>query len=353
MRSNFSVGQYWQTRDLSADTQPVEKLRDSGRFGAALLPQWVISRQLCVFRTVDMAHVPRTDRAAALTLKLQQLSPFQASDHYVAWQGGTAMVWFWDADALTVALAEAGLARARVIPEPLLLPKPATGAAQDAGLLHIVQCRDGFDLQLWRDNCLQASRWLRHHPEPATSATFARKHALGHCPEPRTIKSAWLSEPWGRAPGGEYLDRLEPWLPRALAVVFCLALAWPLGSGLRWQSANAELRQQLDSLQQEVDPILTARNNARFAQSQVERLAALSPWRQTDLLFQLADLLPKDMRLERWTYRQGDIVLELRSANQDPRFYVRTLEERGGFEKVEVQPLAGENRLRLKFRVKS
>ncbi|RCI72187.1 hypothetical protein DT376_25110, partial [Pseudomonas aeruginosa] len=58
--------------------------------------QWIVDRAWCVYRCLDLNHVPRSDRYQALALKLAALAPFRRAGHYVAWRGGHALVWFWD-----------------------------------------------------------------------------------------------------------------------------------------------------------------------------------------------------------------------------------------------------------------
>ena len=63
-------------------------------------PHWIVGRGLCMYRSEDFGNVPRNKRRAALDLKLPLWSPFANTGHHCVWEGGKAMVWFWDADAV-------------------------------------------------------------------------------------------------------------------------------------------------------------------------------------------------------------------------------------------------------------
>ena len=68
--------------------------RPAPGFGA---PVWVLARALCRFRVLDLTQVPVAGRVQALRLQMGQLSPFAQTGHCVVWQGGRALLWFWDA----------------------------------------------------------------------------------------------------------------------------------------------------------------------------------------------------------------------------------------------------------------
>jgi len=121
--------------------------------------QWIVSRELCLYRLVDYRHIPEDSRTQALDFELQNHSPFELTDYYVLWKEGIAQVWFWDKKLTSSVLDEQAVKVFEIVPESILR-YPET----DDGLKFIKTLDDGFDLQLWNEGVLLASQWYKTIP---------------------------------------------------------------------------------------------------------------------------------------------------------------------------------------------
>ncbi|RPM81916.1 hypothetical protein IPC1020_16945 [Pseudomonas aeruginosa] len=306
--------------------------------------QWVLDRAWCVYRCLDLNHVPRADRYQALALRLAALAPFRRAGHYVAWRGGHALVWFWDEnvrEAITGDFVDLPR-RYRCIPESLLQAPPrSTGEGETVRLLRV---RSGLDLQVWRDDCLVLSHFFPCAPQPEQWVRLLRGLAGIRIPENLVAEQAEsLGRPWAvPTPEGRLL-RWERWLPHGLIASMLLGCGFNLGEGLSWWWAERALRTQYEQLSEQVSPILSARNQALQANRMATELGrALQHRSQVALLGQVAELLPKDSRLLAWRYRGSELDLRIGTDSVDPRLYVRRFMESGSFEDVRVEPSQSE-----------
>ncbi len=121
--------------------------------------QWIVSRELCLYRLIDFRHIPEDSRSQALDFEFQNHSPFELTDYYVIWKEGIAQVWFWDKKLTATVLDEQSVEAFEIVPESILMA-PET----DDGLKFIKTLDDGVDLQLWNEGVLLASQWYKKIP---------------------------------------------------------------------------------------------------------------------------------------------------------------------------------------------
>lgn len=57
---------------------------------------WIVGRQCCLFRTIDLSSVPESRRDQALAAQMTVLSPFANPGYWVVWQADVARCWLWD-----------------------------------------------------------------------------------------------------------------------------------------------------------------------------------------------------------------------------------------------------------------
>ena len=140
---------------------------------------WIVGRDLCLYRAEDFAAIPKNRRDAAVALRIPVWSPFERTAHHCIWSGSTAMVWFWDQDAVDIRPADLGLAdpetettgpegpaaHVRILPESVFQPRHGTG-------LRLQACASGFDLQYWHGEILLDSLWLPEAPDAARIRAF-------------------------------------------------------------------------------------------------------------------------------------------------------------------------------------
>lgn len=274
-------------------------------------------------------------------LKLSSLAPFRCAGHYVVWNGGWAMIWSWDEQERESALAELDDPPSRFlcIPEPLLQAPPESALGQ--ATVRLTQIRSGMDLQVWRDGRLAMSHHFWTDPDPADYLRLLRSVSCKDSPTSLTpVDAELLGFPWADSTTDAMQFQWERWFPYGLVAVLVLGSGISFGSGLSWWWAERELQARYDGLILQVEPLLNARNLAlRANQSAIELDSYLRGPSQTELLGQVAGMLPEDSRLLAWRARGSELEFQLSTTNLDPRFYVTRFMEAGRFENVRVEPL--------------
>jgi len=308
----FSTRRYLQTRD-----GVVRPGRAQGRV------QWVVGRDICLFRHFDLADTPMAERDQALDWQIRRWSPYPETGEYIGWQGASAFVWIWDRRLQRQSLEAEGLSgRAMsVVPESALYP-PAADAEW-----RLVRCRSGVEGQHWRTGRLRAGHWWPHPPEESEWFHFQRAQGRVPQPPPEVETFPLLDKPW--------VQPRYPWLRHwrdqwrrllypvaALWIFLLLREAAVLG---RWYQEISDATGQVRVLQQRIAPLLTARSQAR---ADLERLKALMRLAerppQLVLMARIAQPLPNspDVRLADWHYEGGTLSFVVKGEDLDPRYYV-------------------------------
>ena len=345
----------------------------------SLHAHWIVGRGLCMYRSEDFGNVPRNKRRAALDLKLPLWSPFADTGHHCVWEGGKAMVWFWDADAVASvptdgpsdadanpeAPADAAPSKTppRIRPETVFLPRMSDGVVLQA-------CRDGFELQHWRERALQHSYWFRQRPEqPRIKSLLAQWGTDVQAPQPERPEPAPEGqasdgqasqqdpafEPWSSSPTPrEWLEDNERALAPAVLLVLVLTATWH--EARYWQARYLQQTAEDDfaGLQQDLDPILSARNEMLALRDRNLALAEILREPSQAYLMGLMDsAIPSpDARLRQWSYQQRELTVVVQDESADPIAYVRSLEAEPMFEQVAVEQGRRENEIRIKLVVR-
>ena len=327
---------------------------------------WIVGRGLSMYRSEDFSNVPRNRRRAALDLKLPLWSPFARTGHHCVWEGGRAMVWFWDADAVPSVAAdaradadadpEALLAASsrtppRVCPETVFLPRMSDGVVLQA-------CREGFELQHWRERVLEHSYWFRRHPDQARIESVLAQWGTAGVPpepEPQGQESESRREPWASAPTPlEWLEDNERPLVTAVIFVLVLAVTWHEVRYWNVRHLRQAAEEQFSGLQQDLDPILSARNEMLALRRRNLALAEiLAEPSQAYLMGVVDNAIPSpDARFRQWYYQQPELTVVLLDESVDPIAYVRALEAEPMFDRVEVEQGRNENEIRISLVVR-
>lgn len=323
-------------------------------------PHWIVGRGLCMYRSEDFGHVPGNKRRAALALKLPLWSPFVRTGHHCVWEGGRAMVWFWDADAISPVPADADASVAappggvfsetptRVRPETVFLPRMSDGA-------HLQACREGFELQHWRGRVLERSYWFRHRPDHTrVESVLAQWGAGAEAPQPgppnpaleesatdgQASRQDLTHEPWSSSlTPREWLETNERSVVAAVLLVLALTATWH--EARYWQARYLlqTAEEEFASLQHDLDPVLSARNELLALRSRNLAVAEILQEPSQAYLMGLVDsAIPSpDARFRQWSYQQRELTVVVKDERADPIAYVRSLEAHPMFEQVEAK----------------
>ena len=333
--------------------------------GKSLHPHWIVGRDLCMYRRGDFASVPRSKRRSALALRLPVWSPFERTGHHCVWSGGSAMVWLWDEDRVGADREPSGTQqsrrpsddrhrtpRVRVLPETVFYPRRSEG-------LYVQPCRKGFELQSWRSGELEDAFWFPERPDAGQLRWFLDRQGARASAEPvkaPVVAGAALApEPWPvkRSPG-EWLMANERVLVTVCLLALLMIAAWQEARFWKIHHLRESVVADLARMQDELDPLLAARNELlRLRRTNQALSAILTEPSQARLMGLVDRAIPSaKAQFREWRYQQGELTVVVEDPHVDPITYVRSLEAEPLFEQVRAEPAHGENRIEIKLRVR-
>ena len=345
--------------------------------GRSLHPNWIVGRDLCMYRREDFANVPRGKRRSALALKLPVWSPFERTGHYCVWSGSTAMVWFWDEDKVGARhdAPEASEApEAPDAPDASDAQPPPPDARPAAGLrvlpetvfhtrkpdgLHLQRCREGVELQYWRSDVLVDAFWFPHRPDQDSLRSFIDRQAGGaealRSSKPAVADGELAPEPWrvSLAPG-EWIEASERPLVAACLLALLLAVAWQEARFWKIRHLASSVAAEVARMQDDLGPLLAARNELLTLHRTNRALSAiLSEPSQALLMGLVGRAIPSaQARFREWHYQQRELRVIVEDPDLDPITYVRALEAEPLFDQVRAEPVRGDDRLQITLRVR-
>lgn len=328
-------------------------------------PHWIVGRDLCMYRCESFEHVPKSKRRSALALKLPVWSPFERTGHHSVWAGGLAMVWLWNADEVEAeiqrsAAVKPASANLRILPETVFFPRA------DAGT-RLLPCRQGFELQYWRNDILHDSYWLTEPPSQDTVSWFVGRQAgadaAAGSDDVRAVDSGQDAgeqatqlhpAPWANArTPAQWLEANERALVASCALALVLVLAWQETRAWKLGGLEADAAAEFARLQEDVMPVVEARGEWLELQQRngVLRDILLEP-SQAYLMGVVDQALPSASALFRtWRYQQRELSLVVEDGEPNPIEYIRALEAQPLFQDVKTQPTRWPNRLEVTLKV--
>ena len=319
----------------------------------SLRPHWILGRGLCLYRCEGFDHVPRAKREAALVFQVQSWSPFDRTGHFAVWSGGSAMVWYWDADASALLDGHPALANAEVEPaQCLVLPETLFRPRHEHGVC-LQRCTEGYEIQHWRDGLLRGSYWSMQPPSAQRLAWFADRQNIDEVADPPLL-DALLAEPWSSdTRPREWLLHNELRLAAGVALVFSIVLIWQEARYWKYGWVGNGFDGSFAEIQEQVAPFMAARDGHRnlsgINQVLDDLLRAPS---QAYLMGQVDQTLPSpEAKFVEWRYQQGELKVVVEDAAASPVEYVQRIEAQPIFREVRVEQGRRPNQLELTMKV--
>lgn len=314
-----------------------------------------MGRGLCMYRSEDFSHVPRAKRRPALELKLQVWSPFRNTGFHSVWADSRALIWFWDADMVgggTVKdTGREPTEDIRVLPETVFYPRKPAG-------VHLQACYEGFELQHWDADLLLDSFWFPERPDESQMDWFLARcrieAAAADLEIPSTQTSAFDPEPWaGRVPPKEWLEANEPTLVTVCVLSLIMAALWQEVRLRKTQHLTHTAAAAFARIQDEIDPLLQARNELvrlRYRNRALSDL--LTKPSQAYLMGEVDRTVPSTVAtFHEWRYQRGELSVVIEDVEPDPIAYVRALEAHPLFDQVKAEQTRKAGRLKISMRV--
>ncbi len=309
---------------------------------------WVVGRALCLFKAFFIPLPPR-DRNEALSLQLQQWSPFSQTGQYVVWQDSYALVWIWDEETRQLLATRVEAGNALVVPEDLFFSPPEKDGVR---LLH---CLSGIVAEYWHENVLRDSRWWAESPSSKAVNQFYCNNDLSIPPQlPECVSSLTLKKPWGIATVLHDPDkgRYEQFFLPILGVVF-LILGYQAVTLVKWTRFEQHLVARVEELTAQVEPVLTARRQTYEQKSKIVEFAKLSPYPAQLHIWAVVVRKLSTMKatVETWRYRNGTLELVLQGDKLDPGVCIRTFSEGKLFTEISPNTSRQAGQLSLKMTI--
>jgi len=303
---------------------------------------WILSRPLYRYVRFDLKSVPKPQRPQALALHIRQWSPFSRTGWYLLWDEDDALVWAWDAERVEAAVLENKLAQnsINIVPETLL------HQCQEQGT-YLVSCMDGVEGQVWRHRSLISSRWWPKPPVIDEWVNFQRdagSHPGSQVSKVPVARPLNLGEvPWGKSVAQDgaavYGAKVEAWLVPFIALCLFATTMWYGAQWIKLRTANKTRATELETLNQQAAPIVTARSQALESLGRIKVLLALDPYPNLlVLLSKLAEVLPKDgPYLKEWEFLNGKLKILIASPNKlVTSDYIKLLQSTGFFNNIQA-----------------
>lgn len=298
---------------------------------------WVVGRDCCTFRTVEIGNVPASKIDAVVRSQVTAISPFKipGSWHYV--QGGRATVWMWD--------EQERLAKAAAldfdVSDYVVLPESCF-AEQSVGVQLVESLAGGVFAQYRKGEELLAESWWPGPPSTLEWRSFLRGSGQPFAvpPQPTSLAVDQLSAWPGIRTQGLASRSIESLLMFATVAVFVFLLSFQLmGSARLWLAVNAS-QQQTETVTESNQSVIGLRDEALMLRDTVRVLNQLKKTGQLQLMERIADNLPASAgRLIVWRLQGASLEFIVEDQAPDLEAYVSRLQDVPTLSQIGVEPL--------------
>ena len=319
--------------------------------------RWVMGRDCCLFRTVDVAGVPAGKMDAVVRAQAELVSPF--AEPGIFWLPADGRkpsqdrvnVWIWD-EAKRIRTARERQLNAtdfQVIPESCFTQESegiSFTASQGGGVIGVYRLGD----------CVLADTWWPEVPGRAQWLTFLRGISVDSTlfekmPEVAPAPSRW-QKPWS----GIRIESLQVKAVEQLAwqgtlLIFFFLFSFQATGSIRLLFSQQELSSQVAEAETRHESTISVRNEALAARDRARQLSQLAQLNQLSLLGQVAEQV-EGRELRVWRFADSQLEVVVRDPAPDLEDYVRRLESLPWVKDVNLEPLdvSGELRVRMGVR---
>lgn len=297
---------------------------------------WIVGRELLIYRFLDLAHIPKPQRAKVLSRQLTQLSPFSNFGHFVSpTESGEYMIWFWDEELRLQALETLSqqysamaehIHSLRVVPETILLPFAENG-------LNTLQCCEGEDVQFWKNGVLESSRW------GVGNGKENGKEVVSYGPN------------WSGVDRRRVVE-LEDTAWRLGFFVLLLLAAFDAGRLVSVVIENRALSEGALIARTELERVIEERNRVREVKNFNERLLSITSLpNQLSMLAEVDEVIPMGGSIWSWEYGDNNLRVGVSDKDRNDRLYVEQLSSSDMFSDVDLEPGDKPEELVIKLRV--
>lgn len=312
----------WISRRWTSQQWMVDRLNIRQQVYAGIRPRVLLSRDSCLYFSLDFSRIPAGKRKQALQQQLLLLSPFPHVGHYVSWHAGWAQLWIWDQASLVARLPQAS--RYSVLPDSAL----SLGTAFSDGERLLGGIR-GYEWQRWQSGRLSDSRW-----SPQADASLP-----GH------TLDLYLRSPLQAAER----ELLYAVACAGSAAVLLASLLIQCGAWLDLSQRHVKLAVELSTAEQNSELQAQARRRVLQGRDLWQARQRLFVNSQSELIARVGEALPDSASLwQRYDYQPGSLQILLQDPKPDPRDYVSRLSASGLLGNVQVQPEARNDMVTLR-----
>lgn len=294
---------------------------------AATLPRyWVLSRACYAVRVVPLQDIPADKQASAITLAAAAWTPFANTVHYVISQQKSVVICAWDADVVTNAQENSGVAPDDFVVLPETALRASLNIAEDSTQLVMAEALDGVVATLYRGNQVRAEQWWAATPTAETWQNFQRSIGLDESQRVATL--SLQTQGWQKAPQGYLVGQArntastrERWILALVAMLLMLPTLWFANEWRQLNQLKNNALAKLATTERELDATLGARGQAIAGLDRVSKIAALFGQPDNLVLFALVnDVLNQAARagtlqLSEWDLRGTQLKIALIAPN--------------------------------------
>lgn len=310
---------------------------------------WVVPRARCLFKVVETGDVSFGLRNQAVELIIISWTPFEKTAQYTVAAGSKTLVWIWDGEKQSREAKLQKVENVTVVPETVMRGE----CHQDEIIL--VDCLEGVEGRIWRDEILIASRWWPELPDEKQWFRFCLKHELSSAMVVASPRQADIMPvPWAKMDKGyrAYFTKNEYAIVGLLvgcAVMYCV---WQGVTGLKLQAANSDLQVVVEQKNKKVAPVLIFRDQANSDLETLKTTHSLTPFpSQLEIILAVVNVLKGDSEIVKWNYISGSVTLKIHGENLDPQVIIEKLDATLLFNEISAERGSRTGQIEVKMQV--